>query len=96
MGVPAVDGMTLEYPVADPALDATTNRVRWLDRMRLVYDDAVGARELGMVGKWVGHPAQLFAVLLACDARFTDESLQAGRRSSKRTVRRCGRNAARR
>ena len=65
VGVPAIDGMTLDYPVADPALDAAANRTRWLDRMRLVYDDTVRARELGMLGKWVGHPAQLFAVLLA-------------------------------
>ncbi len=36
--------------------------------MALVYRDAVRARELGMTGKWVGHPAQLFAVLLAYDA----------------------------
>jgi citrate lyase subunit beta/citryl-CoA lyase len=76
VGVPAVDGMTLDYPVPDPELDASANRVRWLDRMRLVYDDAVRARTLGMVGKWVGHPAQLFAVLLAYEAGLTDEALE--------------------
>jgi citrate lyase beta subunit len=76
VGVPAIDGMTLDYPVADPALDATANRTRWLDRMRLVYDDAVMARDLGMLGKWVGHPAQLFAVLLAYEAGFTEASLE--------------------
>jgi len=75
VGVPAIDGMTLDYPVADPLLDAAANRARWLDRMRLVFDDAVRARELGMLGKWVGHPAQLFAVLLAYEAGFTDASL---------------------
>ena len=36
--------------------------------MQLVYDEAVRAREFGMLGKWVGHPAQLFAVLLAYEA----------------------------
>ena len=76
VGVPAIDGMTLDYPVADSALDAAANRVRWLDRMRLVYDDAVRARELGMSGKWVGHPAQLFAVLLAYQAGLTDAALE--------------------
>lgn len=76
VGVPAVDGMTLDYPVADPTLDAAANRTRWLDRMRLVYDDAVRARDLGMLGKWVGHPAQLFAVLLAYEARLTDAALE--------------------
>jgi citrate lyase beta subunit len=76
VGVPAIDGMTLDYPVTDPALDAETNRARWLDRMRLVYDDAIQARETGMLGKWVGHPAQLFAVLLAYDAALTDEAIE--------------------
>ena len=76
VGVPAIDGMTLDYPVTDPALDAAANRDRWLDRMRLAYDDAVRARDLGMLGKWVGHPAQLFAVLLAFEAGFTDEAIE--------------------
>jgi citrate lyase beta subunit len=76
VGVPAIDGMTLDYPVADPALDAAANRTRWLDRMRLVYDDTVRARELGMLGKWVGHPAQLFAVLLAYEVGLTDAALE--------------------
>lgn len=77
VGVPAIDGMTLAYPVADPALDAAANRTRWLARMRLVYDDTVTARDLGMTGKWVGHPAQLFAVLLAFEAGQTDAALDA-------------------
>lgn len=76
VGVPAIDGMTLDYPVADPTLDAAANRTRWLDRMRLVYDDTVRARELGMLGKWVGHPAQLFAVMLAYETGLTDEALE--------------------
>jgi citrate lyase beta subunit len=76
VGVPAIDGMTLDYPVSDPALDAASNRARWLARMRLVFDDAVRARELGMSGKWVGHPAQLFAVLLAYEVGLTDEAIE--------------------
>ncbi len=77
VGVPAVDGMTLDYPVTDPSLDAAANRARWLARMQLVYDDAVRARSMGMLGKWVGHPAQLFAVLLAFDAAFSPGALEA-------------------
>jgi citrate lyase beta subunit len=68
--------MTLDYPVADPALDAAANRTRWLARMHLVFDDTVRARELGMLGKWVGHPAQLFAVLLAYEVGLTDEAVE--------------------
>jgi citrate lyase beta subunit len=77
VGVPAIDGMTLAYPVTDPSLDAAANRARWLERMRLVYQDTVTARDLGMSGKWVGHPAQLFAVLLAFEAGQSDELLEA-------------------
>jgi citrate lyase beta subunit len=76
VGVPAIDGMSLAYPVSDPTLDAASDRERFLDRMTLVYDDAVRAHELGMQGKWVGHPAQLFAVLLAFDAAFRPETLE--------------------
>jgi len=75
VGVPSLDGMTLAYPVADPALDDAANRARFLDRMALCHADAVRARRLGMAGKWVGHPAQLFATLLAFDAPADDASL---------------------
>ena len=76
VGVPAIDAMTLEFPVADPALDIAANRARFLDRMALVHGDAVRAREIGMLGKWVGHPAQLLAVLLAFEAGGAAESLE--------------------
>lgn len=76
IGVPAIDGMTLAYPVSDPTLGAQADRTRFLDRMALVYDDAIRAQECGMQGKWVGHPAQLFAVLLAFDSAFTPEALE--------------------
>jgi citrate lyase beta subunit len=77
LGVPAIDGMTLDYPVADPALDNASNHARFLERMALVYRDAVRARDFGMVGKWVGHPAQLFAVLLAYESGMRPAALEA-------------------
>jgi citrate lyase beta subunit len=76
VGVPAIDGMTLDYPVADPSLDPAANRHRFLDRMRLVHDDAIRARDFGMLGKWVGHPAQLFGVLLAFESSFAPRELE--------------------
>jgi citrate lyase beta subunit len=76
VGVPAIDGMTLAFPVSDPDLDGPANRARFLDRMALAYDDAVRARDMGMAGKWVGHPAQLFAAMLAFDDAFTDEHVE--------------------
>ena len=69
--------MTLAYPVADPALDAAANRARFLDRMAQVHADAERARDLGMLGKWVGHPAQLFAVLLAFEGGVEATALEA-------------------
>lgn len=75
--VPAIDAMTLAYPVPDQLLDAAANRARFLDRMALVYQDSVHAREIGMAGKWVGHPAQLFAVLLAHEVAFAPDRLAA-------------------
>jgi citrate lyase subunit beta/citryl-CoA lyase len=76
VGVPAIDAMTLAFPVADGQLDTSANRARFLERMVQVYNDAVRARDLGMLGKWVGHPAQLFAVLLAFDASYQADVLE--------------------
>lgn len=65
VGVPAIDAMTVNYPVADADLSPEDNRRRILQRLKECYDDARHSIALGMNGKWVGHPAQLFAVLLA-------------------------------
>jgi citrate lyase beta subunit len=58
-GVPAIDGMTLEYPVADKRLDAAGNRARILGALAACARDARHGADLGMAGKWVGHPLQL-------------------------------------
>jgi citrate lyase beta subunit len=63
--VPAIDSMTVRYPVADRTLDAAANRARILERMRECFDDARHGFALGFAGKWVGHPLQLVAVLVA-------------------------------
>jgi citrate lyase beta subunit len=76
-GVPAIDAMTLAYPVLEKSLDAASNRVRFMDRMALVYADSLRAHEIGMAGKWVGHPAQLFAVLLANEVAFSSDVIEA-------------------
>lgn len=71
LGVPAIDNMTLNYPTpvhrnADltPQQQAD-NKDKILGALKEVYDDAVHGIELGMSGKWVGHPAQLLMVLAA-------------------------------
>lgn len=76
VGVPAIDAMTLAYPVRDASLNPAVNRERFLDRMVQVFQDAISARDLGMHGKWVGHPAQLFAVILAFEASFEEALLE--------------------
>lgn len=65
IGVPAIDNMTVNYPVADTRLSPEENRRRILDRLKECYDDAKHGQYLGMDGKWVGHPLQLFVVKLA-------------------------------
>ena len=65
LGVPAIDNMTVNYPVADKSLDEKANHDHILARLKEVYDDAAHGQALGMGGKWVGHPAQLFMVRLA-------------------------------
>ncbi len=65
VGVPAIDNMTMDYPVADPGLSPEENHDFLLGRIRQVYRDARHGEQLGMDGKWVGHPLQLFAVRLA-------------------------------
>jgi citrate lyase subunit beta/citryl-CoA lyase len=76
-GVPAIDGMTLAYPVADPALDFDANRARLLSRLKACFDDARHGARLGMSGKWVGHPAQLVACLVAFRTLVPVERLRA-------------------
>jgi hypothetical protein len=76
-GVPAIDGMTLAFPVPDTGADPDESRWRFLARMKLAFDDARKARTFGMSGKWVGHPAQLFAVLLAFEQATPDATIEA-------------------
>jgi citrate lyase beta subunit len=76
VGVPAIDGMTLDFPVTDSSLSQSANRERFLSRMELVYQEALRARAMGMAGKWVGHPAQLFAVLLAFELEQAGDGLE--------------------
>ena len=87
MRVPAIDGMTVAFPVADPSLSVPENRVRVLDRLRSVFQATTHALALGMVGKWTGHPLQLLAALLASEKSFAprelDKSLAALRAYSR-------------
>ncbi len=76
VGVPAIDNMTVNYPVADKRLSTEENKRLILDRLKEVYDDARHAQSLGMDGKWVGHPAQLFAVRLAFRLSLSEEEIR--------------------
>jgi len=75
VGVPAIDNMTVNYPVANKDFSAEQNREMILDRLKECYDDAVHGQELGMDGKWVGHPAQLFMVRLAYRVALPEEEI---------------------
>ena len=73
MGVPAIDGMTLGFPVARPDLSRTENRTHLLDRMAASFDDTRYSIDVGMAGRWVGHPLQLVAALLAFRSTYTPQ-----------------------
>lgn len=71
VNVPAIDCMTLNYPTPlhrGDDLSATQrdeNKHKILDALQEAYDDARHGINLGMTGKWVGHPLQLLVVLAA-------------------------------
>jgi citrate lyase subunit beta/citryl-CoA lyase len=75
VGVPSIDNMTVNYPVADKSLNDADNRTRILGRLAECYRDAQHGFGLGMTGKWVGHPAQLFAVMLADRTGFPQQAI---------------------
>ncbi|MCO5196792.1 MAG: aldolase/citrate lyase family protein [Anaerolineae bacterium] len=77
VGVPAIDAMTVNYPVASRQLTNAQNRRHILDRLKECYDDTLHSIALGMSGKWVGHPAQLFVVLLAYRVALSTGTMQA-------------------
>lgn len=77
IGVPAIDAMTVRYPVPDPTLSAADNKARVLSRLKECFDDARHGERLGMDGKWVGHPLQLFVVLLAYRTALAPEEIAA-------------------
>ena len=76
-GVPAIDGMTLDFPVGRADLDAPQNKAHILDRMRDNFQDALHSIETGMSGRWVGHPLQLVSTLLAFRSVFAQSSIDA-------------------
>lgn len=71
LNVPAIDCMTLNYPTPVYRNKDLTpeqkeaNKKKVLGALKEVYDDAVHGIQLGMSGKWVGHPAQLLMVMAA-------------------------------
>ena len=77
VGVPAIDSMTVDYPVADNRLSDGENHLFIKKRIKHVFDDARHGEQLGMDGKWVGHPLQLFAVRLAYRLALPEEEIRA-------------------
>jgi len=75
-GVPAIDAMTMNYPAPDPERDSAANRRHILDRVRECFEDTLHGVQMGMMGKWAGHPLQLFAVLLAHRMSFARADLE--------------------
>lgn len=84
LGVPAIDGMTIDFPIASPDLGVDDNRKLLLDRMAANFEDALHSIDIGMAGRWVGHPLQLVATLVAFRSAFrpavVEQNVQAVRR----------------
>ena len=82
-GVPAIDAMTFNYPTplhrgGDlSSAQQQQNHDHILLALEQVYRDAVHGRDLGMSGKWVGHPAQLLMVQAAYREQIGEQQLQA-------------------
>ena len=73
VGVPAIDGMTLNFPVASASLSVRENHDLLLDRMAQNFEDARYSIDYGMAGRWVGHPLQLIATVLAFRSVYSSE-----------------------
>ena len=80
MGVPAIDGMTLNFPVASADNTPQANHELVLDRMMANIEDARHSIDVGMSGRWTGHPLQLVATELAFARAFSAESTRAAAR----------------
>ncbi len=75
VGVPPIDNMTVDYPVADSRRSDGENHLFIKKRIKQVFDDTRHGEQLGMDGKWVGHPLQLFAVRLAYRLALPEEEI---------------------
>jgi citrate lyase beta subunit len=76
VGVPAIDGMTLDFPIGLSDLSPDENRELVLRRMHENFTDTRHSIDVGMAGRWVGHPLQLVATLLAFRSSFSAEAMR--------------------
>jgi citrate lyase beta subunit len=76
-GVPAVDSMTLNFPVAKPGASAGENHDFVLSRIKENFDDTLYSLDRGLTGRWVGHPLQLLATMLAFRSALRPEVIEA-------------------
>jgi citrate lyase beta subunit len=77
VGVPAIDGMTLNFPVASSALPPAERKERILSRLLENFEDMRHSLERGLAGCWVGHPLQMLSTLAVFRAMFTPAVLEA-------------------
>jgi len=77
VGVPAIDGMTLDFPVGLAGLSPEENHALVLDRMVANFEDAQHSIDVGMSGRWAGHPLQLLSTELAFRAAFSPSVVDA-------------------
>ena len=76
VGVPAIDAMTVNYPVASRQLTNAQNRRHILDRLKRMLRRYPAQHRAGYERQMVGHPAQLFVVLLAYRVALSTGTMQ--------------------
>ena len=89
IGVPAIDNMTVNYPVADKKLSDADNRAPHPGAHQGMLRRRDARPRLGMTGKWVDHPAQFFAVMLA-DRMTFPQAMRRARVVEARGLQPCG------
>jgi citrate lyase beta subunit len=75
--VPAIDGMTLDFPVGRAGASASENHELVLQRMASNFADTLHSIDHGLAGRWVGHPLQLLATTLAFGSAFSASTVDA-------------------
>jgi citrate lyase subunit beta/citryl-CoA lyase len=75
ISVPAIDAMTFQYPVGSKNKTLEENKRAIILAMKQVILDTENGMNLGIQGKWVGHPLQLLAVKATFEKKYNKKDI---------------------